>query len=234
MKNPVCLLIFLISFTFIYSQERKYLDEKGDTISNNQFESKWRNDKLGLSAWSYIGNDGNNYTKLKSGRYLTGTFDYARIKNEIETITPLKLADSSIILIEYYYKDDLCTLSRDNKWTKEEINNRKAFLDPIKKKLNEEHIFYICLFENGMTLRNKSSKKSEYFFLDNNNYFKNHLFSSSTLCGSFAAIKPNGQTLIRNGEYRADLFAKYLTPLNWSLIFNQKNKKEPVVHLKLD
>ncbi|MFV9483013.1 hypothetical protein ACNI3T_04205, partial [Christiangramia sp. ASW11-125] len=65
----------------------------------------------------------------------------------------------------------------------------------------------------------------EKFYIDQENFFRNNIFIQPTLCNSFAAIKPNGQILVRNGESRIDFFAKFLMDENWSQFFpeNQKN-----------
>ena len=219
MKFQICLFLSLFLTSLISSQERIHIDEKGDTISQISFQEKWRNKDLGLSRWDSIGKDKKRYTILKKDLYQAGFIDYNVIKTEINNITPIKITDSSTIIIEYYYKDDLCSSTSDNKWTKKEIDYRKIFLDPMRNNLTKDNIVFICLFENGINLKNSPNKKDEYFFLDKNNFIK----ESRTLCGSHAAIKPNGQILVRNGEYRVDYFAQHLKPKNWSLFFDNKN-----------
>ena len=154
-------------------------------------------------------------------KYLVGTAPYENIKNEIEKITPHQIEDNAIIIIEFRFLDDFCnSRNRNNKWSRTEISNRKSFLKPIKKDLNQQGFYYIAMFENGIKLKNKPNIESEYFFSDSNGYFRKKLFIVPALCGSFAAIKPNGEVLIRNGECRGDSFAQYLNPDNWSLFFN--------------
>lgn len=204
------------------SQERIYLDAKGNEINLKNYKNK----ESQSSRWDSIDRNGIRYSILKP-QYLSGLTDYKTIKEKIEKITSKKISDSITIIIEYYFKDDLCSSTRDNKWTRGEIYSRKSFLKPIKKKINKTGIAYFCLFEKGITLKNNPNKKNEFFFLDENNYFKDKLFPFSALCGSFAAIKPNGETLVTNGEYRADNFAQYLKTENWSLFFspNQESVK---------
>ncbi|MDN3492003.1 hypothetical protein [Winogradskyella bathintestinalis] len=205
------------------SQQKIHIDEKGNTVSASYFQEKWRHQDLGLSRWDSIGSDGKRYNTLKEDLYRYGKFDYSDIKTEIENITSLKISDSSLLIIEYYYKNDLCTDTRNNRWTRTKINSRKKFTNPIRTKLNKKDIIFICLFEKGIELNNKRNKLNEYFFLDRNNYFRTHIFLKSTLCGSYAAIRPNGETLLRNGEYRADLFAEHLKSENWTLFFGSKD-----------
>jgi hypothetical protein len=223
MRLYICLFLSLFTTSYIWSQKRIHIDEKNDTIKESLFQEKWRNKDLGLIRWDSISNDGKRYNKLKPGLYQTAIVDYDVIKAEIEQITPIKITDSSEILIQYYYKDDLCSSTRDNKWTKKEIAYHKILLEPLKNNLNKNNIIFICFFENEMTLNNNSSKNDEFLFLDKNNFFRENLFTNRALCGSHAAIKPNGQSLVRNGEYRADWFAQYLNTENWSLFFGSKN-----------
>ncbi|MBO6880683.1 hypothetical protein [Winogradskyella sp.] len=219
--KQILFIVLIISFNFAMSQKRIYIDEKGDTLSKSEIKPKLN--KLGntLNSWTYIGKDGKKYIKLSDKVYLKGNFDYEMIKTEIEKITNLELADSVTIIIQYYYKDDFCTDERkDNVWSRGEINRRKSFIKPIKKFINAKDMFFISLFEKGIELKNK--KNNEYFFSDENNFFRDNIFLNPTTCGSYAAIKSNGETLIRNGEYRADWFSNHLIDENWSLFFNDE------------
>ncbi|WP_133085471.1 hypothetical protein [Winogradskyella aurantia] len=185
-----------------------------------------RNRDLNLRHWSWVDEKGKYFHKLEKGRYYKGYFDYNLIKTELEKIIPYTVTDSSTIIIEYYFKDDLCSdPHKDNKWTSSEISERKSFLNPIKKDLRNRGIFFISLFEKGIKLRNRPTSKNEYFFVDENNFFKENLFKSPTTCGSHAAIKTNNQTLVQNGENRADYFAENLSKENWSLFFSSATKE---------
>ncbi len=214
-------MIFLFLSLFVFSQQRIYFDEKGDTISERYAQNKLRDKELGLVRWDSLGDNKKRYIFLKKSLYQRGSFYYKSIKEELEKITSQKIPDTNSIILEYYYKGDLCSSSRDDKWTAFEINDRKEFLNPIKLQLEQQGITFICLFENGMKLRNRRHRIDEYFYMDRNNYFRDKLFRTQTLCGSFAAIKPNGETLIRNGEYRADYMAIHLDPEKWTLFFKE-------------
>lgn len=206
---------------FIYGQETIYIDETGDTINKRVYLEKWRNKDSLLSAWHYKDKKGKRYATLKKDLYLKGNYDYKKVKSELEEITNIKIPDSVTLLIEYNYKDDLCSSSRDNNWNYSEVSVRKGFTNPIRKKLLKKNIFLISLFESGMTIKNKPKNKREYFFIDRNNFFKKQFFINPTLCGSFALIKTNGQYIIRNGEYRADNMGQHLKPENWRLFFDK-------------
>jgi len=217
-------LILVFSFLLSESQEQIYIDELGDTISKSYFQKKWRNNDLLLSRWDSLGKSKKRYSVLRKNLYMKGLYEFKTIKKEVEKILSNKIQDSTTIIIEYYYKDDMCSPSRNN-WTRKNVNYRKNFLKPIKKSINSKGIMFICLFEKGIDLKNNPKSEKEYFFVDENDFFKKNIFISSTLCGSLAAIKPNGEVFIRNGESRADWFSQYLKPENWALLF-PTNKKD--------
>ena len=114
---------------------------------------------------------GKNYVTLRN-LYLKGRYDYKNIKSKLEEISHIKIPDSVILLIEYNYKDDLCSSRRDNNWNYSEVSERKKFTNPMRKKLSKKNIFLISLFESGMTIKNKPKNKREYFFIDKNNFFR--------------------------------------------------------------
>jgi hypothetical protein len=185
-----------------------------------------RNRDLNLRHWSWVDEKGKYFHQLKKGEYYKGYFDYNLIKKELEKIIPYTVTDSSTIIIEYNFKDDLCSdRHKDNKWTSSEIRQRKSFVNPIKKDLSNKGVFLVCLFEKGIKLRNRPKSENEYFFLDKNNFFKENLFKSPTTCGSHAAIKTNNQTLVQHGENTAGHFANHLNKENWSLFFPSDTKE---------
>ncbi|MFP4845172.1 hypothetical protein [Winogradskyella sp. PE311] len=227
MKNIELHIFIFVALLFTikgFGQERIYLDEKGDSISLNEYRKKRGN----FSRWDSIDSKEIRYSILRP-QYLFGLADYAKVKEELEKTILKKIADSSTIIIEYYFKNDLCSSKRKNKWGRYKINNRKKFLKSIKKELNDKGITFICLFEEGIVLMNNPKNKKEFFFSDKTNFFKSKLFTHNALCGSFAAIKTNGEILVRNGEYRADRFAEYLKPENWSLFFKQSQENKDVI-----
>jgi hypothetical protein len=221
--KQLLLLILIFSFNLGISQNSIYIDEKGDTVRKRFFEKKWRNKELGLIRWDSMVSKKKRICKLKKELYQKTKLNYDYLKEELENIINFQVKDSTIILIEFFYKNDLCTVERDSTWTKEEILKRKIFLEPIKMDLNNRGIFFICLFEKGAVLKGQFSDRNEYFFIDKNNYFKSNLFLKKALCGSYAIIKPNGETLVRNGENRADSMAIHLEPSIWSQFFKEES-----------
>ncbi|RSK41949.1 hypothetical protein [Mangrovimonas spongiae] len=221
MRIAFIIVSFLLINGYSYAQKkhkRIYVDENDQEISRSELLNKWRDKNLLLSRWDYIKNN-TRYVTLKKDLYQTAHFNYQHIKSRLEFLTKNKVDNNTIILLEYYYKDDLCSSKRDNTWTKIEISDRKRFLSPILRTLKGQDITFIVLFEEDIILNNNPKLKKEYFYTDKDNYFRNKLFTNPTLCGSFALIKPNGETLIRNGEYRADWMAEHLKKENWSIFF---------------
>lgn len=197
------------------------LDVDGKKLSKGEFREKWTNEELNLYAWQYKGEDGNNYIDIRKGLFETSIQNFDSIRSLFKTIYNVKIPKKHTILLEYRFIDDMCTKkSRNNKWTESELDYKVAFANGTRSELKSEGITYITLFENGIILENHSNKKGEYFFNDRNNYFRDFLFKNPSLCGSFALVKPNGETLVRNGEYNAEFMAEHLEPEIWSRFFN--------------
>ena len=153
-------------------------------------------------------------------KYSTYKVDYSIFKSEIEKITYKKYPDSTIFLIDFNYLDDTCSDWFSNNLSSEKINLRKSFYSSLKTEIERKsNVIFLCFFENGIILKNRPESKKEYFFSDQNNFFRKNIFINSTICGSYGLIKPNGQTLIRNGEYRPDWMNDHLKPEIWNLIF---------------
>jgi hypothetical protein len=219
MKYVTLILSTFLLIYGVHAQKRTYINIENDTVKKAKFFKQIK-ESSAYSVWIYQDAEQNTYERMIE-RYLIGHGSYEEIRNEIEKITGNQIGDSTSIIIEYRFLDDFCnSRNRDNNWSKSEIAQRKSFIKPIKKHLNNLGLYYIALFENGITLNNRPDREKEYFFSDKNDYFRQKLFVIPALCGSFAAIKPNGEILIRNGEFRADSFAKYLLSKNWNQFFN--------------
>lgn len=219
------LLITLFAF-FVFqkshSQKTTYLDVDGKKLSKGEFREKWTNEGLNLYAWQYKDENVNNYIELRKGLFETSIQNFDSIRSLFKTIYNVKIPKKHTILLEYRFIDDMCTKkSGNNKWTESELDYKVAFTNGTRSELKSERITYITLFENGIILENHTNKKGEYFFNDRSNYFRDILFKSPSLCGSYALIKPNGETLVRNGEYNAEFMAEHLEPEIWNRFFNR-------------
>lgn len=220
-KVLLLILIFAITVSAQNSKTKYYLDPNGKEISKE--DKYFLGDKYPDNSLSFRKTaDSGVVYQFNSPKYSTYKVDYKAIKNEIEKITNRTYSDSTIFLINFNYLDDPCSDWFSNEMNIEKINSRKNFNNPIKRKLERNsNVIFLYLFENKIILKNRPKSKSEYFFSDQNNFFKSNLFLHPTVCGSFGLIKPNGETLVRNGEYRPDSMYEHLKPEIWDLIFQQ-------------
>lgn len=224
--KKITVLLLLMCFQLNYSQTQKVeylLDNKG---KNHKFEGdnfrklldKYPDNSMGFR----IVKDSGRIYQPNVPKYSIYKVNYNIFKDSLQNITKKTYNDSTIFIISFQYKDDICSDVYSNKMSKEMIANRKYFLNPIREKIEKENnIIVLELFENGIQLNNKPTNKDEYFFSDANNFFRNNLFLNPTSCGSFVIIKPDGLTLVRNGEYRADMMAEHLKPEIWNSIFKE-------------
>lgn len=221
--KKITLLLFL--FTIGISAQNKYakywLDPEGKEVKDKYIINLSELYPDNSMAFRKTVDSGIVY-QFNSPKYSTYKVDYKIIKAEIEKIINKTYSDSTIFLIRFNYLDDTCSDWNSNEMNIEKINSRKNFDDSLKRKIERKsNVIYLCLFENRIILKNRPKSKNEYFFSDKNNFFRNNLFLYQTVCGSFGLIKPNGETLIRNGEYRPDSMHEHLKPEIWDLIFQQ-------------
>ncbi|BCY28700.1 hypothetical protein [Flavobacterium okayamense] len=223
------LLLLFILFTFnISAQNSKtnyYLDPEGKEIPKE--EKIYLKDKYPDNSLSFRKTKDSGYVyQLNVPKYSTFKVNYEFIKAEIENITDKKYNDSTIYVIEYRFLDDPCSVNHSNFMSKSLIFGRKAFLNQIKRDIEKKYnnTIFLNFFEKKIELKNNKKSKKEYFFSDVNNFFRNNLFLYPTVCGSFCLIKPNGETLVRNGEYRADSMAEHLNPEIWDQVFQSNSE----------
>lgn len=222
MRKIIFILLVITLNCYAQTSSTKYwLDPEGKEIKIkylNLLSEKFPDNAM---AFRKTADSGIVY-QFNAPKYSTYKVDYTIIKTEIEKITNKTYTDSTIFLINFNYLDDNCSDWFSNNLSSDKINDIKTFIEPIKKGIEyKSNVIYLAFFENGIVLKNKPESKREYFFSDQNNFFKKNLFINATICGSIGLIKPNGQTLIRNGEYRPDWMNDHLKPEIWNLIFQQ-------------
>ncbi len=215
------LLIITLNSTAQTSTAKYWLDPNGNEIKIKQRSLLFDKFPDNSLAFRKTADSGVVY-QYNAPKYSTYKVDYSIFKSEIEKITYKTYPDSTIFLIDFNYLDDTCSDWFSNILSSEKINLRKSFYSSLKREIEKKsNVIFLCFFEKGIVLENKPESKKEYFFSDQNNIFRKNLFLNPTLCGSFGLIKPNGQTLIRNGEYRPDWMNDHLKPEIWNLIFQQ-------------
>ena len=202
------------------STKRYYLDENGNQVSEDSFLKKWRTPKLDFARWDAV-NDTARIARLSHPVFEQYALSYPPFHKNLEKMTGKEFNDSTIFLLQYRYFDDLCTSKQTNNWKRNAVRERKHFLDSITEETltKNDQLVFLHFFEEGIELANHPGSPEEYFYMDTKNFLKKSIFTNPTLCGSFALVKPNGQVLVRNGEFRSDWMAEYLKEEYWALIF---------------
>lgn len=216
------LYLVLIGFLLIScgNSKRTFLNENGEKISSGEFLKKWRQKENNLFRWDLINEKGQREAKLFSPVYKVYQINYPALISKLEEISNRKFTASQVIIISYSYVNDLCGQEFSNNWNREKILTWKRFTTPRKNKIEEtQNRIFLKFFEEGIALENSEETVDEYFFLDKGNFLRNNFFQQPALCGSYAIIKPNGQVLVRNGEYDVLSMADHLIPGNWDLFF---------------
>ena len=212
--------IVLISTVFGYSQltPKYFINEKGMVINQKEFYSTLHQNETS-TLWIYNKKDSSKVAKLSNNRYFTMKTNYKDFLNTINKITNKNYLDSTTFIIEYKFKDDYCEGNINNNWKNDSSNLRKKFTSNLKSAIEKnKNIIYLYFFENGIKVQ-EDTTNSNFYYQDNNGFFRKNFFLNPTLCGSFIICKPNGEILVRNGEYRADKMLEYLEPKIWNSLF---------------
>jgi len=220
-------LVLLVLFNKItYSQSiektKYWIDENGKSVPQELFLDKWRSTDAEFARWDYVEKDSGRVAKASHSKLSSYIIDYPLFLKYINSITNKNLPDNTILLVEFYFKNDLCTSNISNKWGKSRIKNRKFYTDKWKKNIETKNpnLVYLVFFEKGIVVQN-SNKNSEYYFSDITDLLRKKIFLDPTLCGSYLLSKPDGNTLVINGESTAEKIVLYLDPKIWdSLLFN--------------
>lgn len=218
--------LFLLIFIYNYSQSsaKFWLTPDGKKIKNKnmgEVSKQFPDFSMGYRKTK----DSGLVYQYNVPTYEKSKVNYDFFKNQILNISNQKFSDSTIYVIYFHFIDDNCSSSFSNNMTKERIKDHKFYSDFYKSNVETiKNVNYLILFENGITLKNDINSKDEYYFNDINNFFRTNIFKKPTLCGSFCIIKPNGETLIRNGEYRVDWMVEHLKPEIWNKIFESNSE----------
>lgn len=199
-----------------------YVDEDGTAMKEADFQAKWKDPESGIARWDTVA-DGKRVAQFSGPRYQTYMLSYPAFRRNMEETTGKDFDANTIFLIEYRYRNDQCSSRHTNDWNRSVIRQRKQFLAPQKKQLEEEYanLRFFHFFEEGIALSNDPDSEQEYFFEDRENFLRQAIFKNPSLCGSFAIVKPNGEVLIYNGESRPDRMARHLEETSWQLFFKE-------------
>jgi len=227
-------LLFLSSIVLVFiscnsplhlQKPQLYLDKTGNLMNKDTFFEDWRDRDQNLSRWDYYAKDTGRVAQLHPYEYYTYEVRYPLVKKQIEAIIKRKIHDSTTFLIKYNYLNDFCyygeSIKNINIWDKKRVLERKVWMQPWVEEIEKNYpdVIFLVFFEEGVMLSETSTPSEEYFFIDKNNFFRNRIFEHPTCNGSHALIKPNGETLIRNGEDAASGFVQHLDKHNWSIFF---------------
>lgn len=218
------LYLFLLFMGLINAQNKEYVLDPAGKKSNFQYLFK----KYPDNSMEYrITKDSGKVFQITAPAYEVINSNYDTVRKILPEYPSKIKNDSLTYIIQYFYKNDHTFLDENNKFT-DKIDTYINFIKTLKRSVEKENpnvkIYHI--FEEGIDISNVKNQK--YFINDENSFFKTNFFKKSILCGSFLIIKPNGQTLIRNGEYRIDSMANHLIPDIWNKIFSTINVNEKI------
>ncbi len=208
----------------INAQNKEYVLDPAGKKSNFQYLFKKYPDN---SMEFRITKDSGKVFQITAPAYEVINSNYDTVRKILPEYPSKIKNDSLIYIIQYFYKNDHTFLDENNKFTDKNdtyINFIKTLKHSVENENPNVKIYHI--FEEGIDISNVKNYK--YFISDKNSFFKTNFFKKSILCGSFLIIKPNGQTLIRNGEYRIDSMANHLIPDIWNKIFSTINVNEKI------
>lgn len=218
------LYLFLFFMGLINAQNKEYVLDPAGKKSNFQYLFKKYPDN---SMEFRITKDSGKVFQITAPAYEVINSNYDTVRKILPEYPSKIKNDSLTYIIQYFYKNDHTFLDENNKFT-DKIDTYINFIKTLKRSVEKENpnvkIYHI--FEEGIDISNVKNYK--YFISDKNSFFKTNFFKKSILCGSFLIIKPNGQTLIRNGEYRIDSMANHLIPDIWNKIFSTINVNEKI------
>ncbi len=186
--------IFLNEITF-------YLNEKGESLSQAEFEKLLKENPSAFNRWDQIENDSIRINRLIPKKE-TFNISYPEIYKELKEITQSTFPGNPLIVIHYNFVNDLCSPAAGyNYWDTLRIRRNKRFSDNLNRRLEKEYQNVIALhfFEPGIEIE-PSQVLKQYFYIDHSGFFRKTLFKTPSACGSVAIIKPGGNVIIFNGE----------------------------------
>ena len=187
MKSIFNLLFLLNSFLY-YSQEKISYDEHERLISEVEFQEKWRNKSNNLYRWDYLENNKRICT-LKEGQIQYPEFDYYEVTRVLEKKLDVVFSKNAVIVIDFWYYNDICSNLRDDKWSSLELREWKEFsknsIKEVEKKLKEngQELFVFYVFEKNSIVNKKNTDYFKSFLLDSDNFFRDNYFKEKAMCG---------------------------------------------------
>ncbi len=210
MKFLISLIaFFIISFSakgqtgqdLFFNEVTIFLNENGERISKEEFQKILKVNSSTFHRWEQIENDSIRIARLIP-KTQTFTVSYPSIYKMVEEITQTSLPGNPIIIIHYNFYNDLCSpASGFNNWDTLRIRRNKRFSDNLSRRIEEQfpNVIALHFFEPGITIEPSQILK-QYFYIDQDRFFRNTLFKILSSCGSIAIIRPGGSAVRFNGE----------------------------------
>lgn len=217
------LLFFIIFLCFsAKAQNKEYiLDSNGNKSSFQYLFKKYPDQAIAFRMTK----DSGRVFQASAPKYDVFYSNYDSIKKYFPINTNKNSKDSITYLIQFFYKNDYTFTDEKNNFI-DKSDSFVLFLKDVKQKVEKKYkntkVLYV--FEKGISISNINHNKD--FVIDEDKILKTYFFTQSILCGSFLIVKPNGQSLIRNGEYRLDFMAEHLKPEIWNTMFLTTNVNE--------
>jgi len=221
MTSRILFLFFVLYSISTTAQRVKYhFDIEGKEIKEKEFDKLWRDRDSAYSRWDYETKDSSRVARLIP-QYTQGVVNRNQLKEYLEKVTHKKFDKSTIFFICYTYVNDLCSQYSTNNYTKKVIKTLEKLHDNSKAFIEENYpnIVILEFFESGITLENNPNDSTEYYYSDKEDFLRELMFRTPAWCGSQALIKPNGETLVHNGESYIPSRIQLIEDRNWNLFF---------------
>lgn len=184
-----------------YNETNLFLDEKGESITQTEFEKLLKENPSTYHRWDQIENDSIHIARLIPKKE-TFNVSYPKIYKALEDLTQSTFQGNPLIIIHYNFVGDLCSpASGFNNWDTLRIRRNKRYSDNLNRRIEKEfpNVIALHFFEPGITIEPSQILK-QYFHIDNSLFFRNTIFKTPSSCGSVAIIRPGGSVVIFNGE----------------------------------
>lgn len=197
-------MTFTLAFICIFAQKKISKDENGKLITEAEFQSRWRDDNLNFFRWDYMENKKRVCT-LKKGQIQSPEMDYDVRLQVLEKKLNTKFTKNAIVVLDFWYYNDICSEIRDDKWPATELREIKEFNEvhfkEIRKRLlsNNQKLYVFYIFEKNSKVTKRDTEYFNSFIEDSDNFFRENYFKEQAMCGSKLIITPSG-TLLYNGE----------------------------------
>lgn len=204
-------LLSIFGFTtvfFGFSQERISKDVTGKVISESEFHQKWGDNNLNLYRWDYMEN-GKRICTLKEGQISNPEINYESTLKVLEKKLDTVFTRNAIVVLDFWYYNDICSNFRDNNWPSVELRSIKKFHDNKLSKIrellhkNNQALYVFYIFEKNNKVKKKKSDYFKSFIDDSDDFFRTNYFKEQAMCGSNLIITPSG-FLLYNGESSMD------------------------------